>query len=611
MLAGPVLSFELITSARRTRLFLWRVAYATLLFALLVLIYLSVFGAGGANSILAASQYARAFFQTFATVQLLAVLVLGPALAAGAIARERERRTIEYLFTTHLTDAEIVGHKFLASIVQLACAMLVGLPVLSLAMLLGGISIDVLLAASLITLSTIGMVAAVSLAASVLARRARDAVVATYALLLAWMLGPMVLGMLLRGSGLVLWVDAALELLQTANPFAVLSKMLANPSAADSMLTSASSRWLALWTMMIVHAAIGAAALLFCWWGLRRLGGERAVTEKSLRRRLHRKRAPGAYAIAWREMHAGRSHRGWAKAGRAVMVLLIVAAIAGSCWRFYLSAVTAGEEFVWFQVGFATLLGFCAMTLIAAWAASSIGAEREAETWVTMMATPVSSREMLAGKIAGSIYAARPALVPLVVLWVLGGVDDPRSLAALPFTLAAMAVLSLAAATVGVGFSLWCASSTRALGMTLGSGLAIVLVSTCCTFPFIAINPVYLMAFPGAMNYAMWEADWGSPSEPFMLWFMAVYLVFWIAGLVAYLGLVWLLWAMLVGNFDRLAGRAIERPLIYAEDLPVSVAAPTTAIADPPQAIAPAIDRAQMPQSANEPAAASWEAESP
>ena len=88
------------------------------------------------------------------------------------------------------------------------------------------------------------------------------------------------------------------------------------------------------------------------------------------------------------------------------MVLLIAAAIAGSCWRFYLSSVTAGNDFMWFQIGFTTVLGFCSLMLIAAWAASSIGAEREAETWVTMMSTPVTSQEMLAGKIAGSIYAA-------------------------------------------------------------------------------------------------------------------------------------------------------------------------------------------------------------
>ncbi len=106
-------------------------------------------------------------------LQLAAVLLLGPAVAAGLIARERERRTIEYLFTTHLTSAEIVLDKLAAAIAQLTVAVLAGVPVLAIAMLLGGITLEQVLLSRWSTLSTMLVVTSISLAASAVSPRSR------------------------------------------------------------------------------------------------------------------------------------------------------------------------------------------------------------------------------------------------------------------------------------------------------------------------------------------------------------------------------------------------------------------------------------------------------
>jgi len=52
---------------------------------------------------------------------------------------EHERRTIDYLLTTQLTDAEITLSKFLARLSTIVLQLLVGLPVMLLVMLFGGI----------------------------------------------------------------------------------------------------------------------------------------------------------------------------------------------------------------------------------------------------------------------------------------------------------------------------------------------------------------------------------------------------------------------------------------------------------------------------------------
>ena len=46
----------------------------------------------------------RAFFLSFSWLQILLILLVGPAMAVGTIATERERRTIEYLFVTDLVE---------------------------------------------------------------------------------------------------------------------------------------------------------------------------------------------------------------------------------------------------------------------------------------------------------------------------------------------------------------------------------------------------------------------------------------------------------------------------------------------------------------------------
>src|SRR3972149_5589477 len=104
MLLGPVFAVELITSGRRKRYFVLRVVYALILLASLWSSYESVTGFRRATSLAQNANVAAEFFQTFSIVQILAVLVAGPAMVAGTIAVERERRTIEDLLASDLSN---------------------------------------------------------------------------------------------------------------------------------------------------------------------------------------------------------------------------------------------------------------------------------------------------------------------------------------------------------------------------------------------------------------------------------------------------------------------------------------------------------------------------
>ena len=126
------------------------------------------------------AQFTFTFFRTFGIMQLFVVLLIGPAIAAGTIAQERERRTMEYLYATPLSNFEIIIGKLGGRVLQILYLVLSGVPVLALAMLLGGIAPRNIVTLTAVTLSSVLFVAMVSMAVSAWTARARDAVIRAY-----------------------------------------------------------------------------------------------------------------------------------------------------------------------------------------------------------------------------------------------------------------------------------------------------------------------------------------------------------------------------------------------------------------------------------------------
>jgi ABC-type transport system involved in multi-copper enzyme maturation permease subunit len=192
MLPGPIFNVELLTSARRARYFFIRAIYAAVLLIALGLVYQSFTYnlAGETVNIRIMAELSAAFFAVLSWLQLTLVVLLGPAMIAGAIATERERRTIEYLFASSLSNAEIVLGKLAARILHVVYMVLAGVPILALMMLLGGIAPEELLALAVITLCTVLTIATLSIAISVWSARAREAVTRSYLVLFALLVLP-------------------------------------------------------------------------------------------------------------------------------------------------------------------------------------------------------------------------------------------------------------------------------------------------------------------------------------------------------------------------------------------------------------------------------------
>ncbi|HVK12055.1 MAG TPA: ABC transporter permease, partial [Gemmataceae bacterium] len=183
-LFGPVLAYDVLRAGRKKWAIYARVTYAIVLTVIFVFTYATWYSFatrfGGPVQPKHMSRLAENYFAAYMVVQFILVCLLTPAAVAGAIADEKERRTLEFLLATDLRDREILFGKLASRVGALLLFLVAGVPVLSAIQFFGGIEPDYVLAGFTATFSTVLVLAALSIAASVLAKRARDAIVLTY-----------------------------------------------------------------------------------------------------------------------------------------------------------------------------------------------------------------------------------------------------------------------------------------------------------------------------------------------------------------------------------------------------------------------------------------------
>jgi ABC-type transport system involved in multi-copper enzyme maturation permease subunit len=150
---GPVFMYDLARTARQGSLFWHRCLYACILLALLFYHLQILHPQSGLFETSALNapkvpEFAHSIFVTLLGVQFTGILFLTPLYAAGPLADERQRGTLDLLRTTALTDREIVIGLTAARLANLFLLALAALPVLALLFVLGGIdAIQLVLAA--------------------------------------------------------------------------------------------------------------------------------------------------------------------------------------------------------------------------------------------------------------------------------------------------------------------------------------------------------------------------------------------------------------------------------------------------------------------------------
>jgi ABC-type transport system involved in multi-copper enzyme maturation permease subunit len=148
-------------------------------------------------------------------------------------------------------------------------------------------------------------------------------------------------------------------------------------------------------------------------------------------------------------------------------------------------------------------LGVLMLLRATARGASAVAGERDRDTWASLLATPLTAREILWGKWAGCVWGQRGLMYLLGAVWTVGVLTGSVNPFALAFTAVALAAYLNAFAWLGIRCSVIARTSrvalTRAvpLALFLAGGFWIVLGGCCAGIGIAGGGTRYLGAVDG------------------------------------------------------------------------------------------------------------------
>jgi ABC-type transport system involved in multi-copper enzyme maturation permease subunit len=615
---------ELTTAARRGQLQANRAWFAGILLVIVLGTFASWYIAADqtVSRDMMSEVAARSFLFVLAAH---AISILGLAtLGAVSIAGEMDRKTLGFMLATRLRSAEIVLGKMAACLAWFVTSLAAGLPVMILLNVLGGVHPHMILLAYAGVASTALFVLAISLFVSSGAATGRRAGGITVFLIVAWLIVPVFLGMtpLLSRIGLQppAFVREIIAWLLASSPFGLVPMFIGggvNPRAVYYTLGKMCGLQLAGAAVLIVGAIVRLRPAFRV-----NFGGDGGPLARRLSRPAwrFRPRPPvGDDPILWREMHTSRGGIVSQLIGQSIALAVLAAvgyvtfffasrafvelwhhgyiAVASTTerpelnlvLRFFLDDSGPHVPVDAARLDFNLFLRFAACSILFMLALVSSGIaieliviERAKETWNSLLATPLSPREILLSKLRVAIWRLRGLGMILSVLWTLGLLSG----AIHPLGLVVAVLLTATSTALFLVFGLRAAVRAKDHSTAYGGVLGLTLPST------LSSGLPYLL--PAGISSALW----GAGSAPFVAWlslvsYREVHSLFqlpvypalqWInldsaggplvAALTCLIGIVapalaaWWMWNNTVANFDRWVGRPSRNNPVSPDDSP-------------------------------------------
>jgi ABC-type transport system involved in multi-copper enzyme maturation permease subunit len=444
------------------------------------------------------AEFANAFFAAFVGVQFAAVILFTPALAANAVAEERSKNTLMFLFTTHLSNREIVAGKLLTRLLQVGLLVLTGLPVLAMMQLFGGIDPNLVLGSFWAVALTGLSLGCVGVVCGIRAKKPQNASWRAYQLLLAyaalsalsiwffdlpfgkatgwfWAIGPAGRGVVTPTVGFTpptdpAWWQICVEAFNAGNPYFAYLRMYYEQARGTPFFDSL---MIALRSFTFFHGVIALAFGGYAIFRLRavaarQVAGLKPAKSKYLKAASHppiRDRP-----VLWKEIYCeSKPRQRWL-------------ALFFSRWFFFISFLPAWIIFLFllddmfsklaeYTIIFLRLAGTLVACLlcirVALQAARSIAAERERETLDSLLTTALTPGEIVAGKWWGAFLSCRWILFWLIVHWGLGVLTQSVAWFSVPLLLVEVLIYAACAASVGMLCAAIFASSKQAMTMAL------------------------------------------------------------------------------------------------------------------------------------------------
>lgn len=188
MQMNPVLENEMKRNMRSMKSS-WVVLGVNLVLTIVAVV--TYFGTGGKENYLASGQYQFPIqcYMMMAYALFCMISLLVPGVAGGSIAIERERKTLDVLLTTHLSPWKIIIGKLESSLCLIFIMAISSLPVISLILAFGGISVFDLFAMVLILVVSGIFIGSVGILCSAVIKKTTVATITSYVLMIFLTLG--------------------------------------------------------------------------------------------------------------------------------------------------------------------------------------------------------------------------------------------------------------------------------------------------------------------------------------------------------------------------------------------------------------------------------------
>lgn len=539
---GPIFAREFVTVPRREKHHAARTAILVLLWVIGLTAWQATVGFNVNPTLGEVARFGLLFFQIVCYVLLTLLLFFSALSAAGTISQEKDRRTFVLLLLTDMRDYEIVLGKMLGSLLPIFVLLSVTMPILFLSLLLGGISVEQVIQAGLVFLGT--SLAAGSIGGLVALWRERTfqslaLAVLGIVLYLAIVQAMPVIASLFVSSEAVDWNDVKAWF----DPFRAMRSVLEPPIGEDSGLSPA----YVFFGFMILFCVMLNA---FGVWKLRKWNpsGEPVMQrevptredEQDAESRAHAHAAPGKAREVWENPILWREIATYAYGRRPLLVKFMYFLVLGLiCWFAMGELFQSGE-----RGGFVAALGLVpvgvlSLLLLAAQSVTSITSERDGNQLDLLLATDLSPKEFVFGKIGGVLWNSKEFLLPpliLAVVYAVYGAYMPQakiyagesilknSWLPLFCILGAMVVMLAFALVLGLHVSLRIESSRLAIANTLGT-IFFLSIGTLISIYLIIINGGslgnQLLSFAGFLGMGIggfwWVLSAGRPAAALTL----------------------------------------------------------------------------------------------
>ncbi len=488
---GPILTREWLVGPRRLRFYAQRVIFVAVLFSLVCTTWALLAGVQSVRNLGDLSRFGLLAFQVVVPIELAVTMFLSAVSAASNVSHEKDRRTLVLLLLTRMTNTQVVLGKLVASLMSIFGMILAALPLLLLIAIMGGVSLNQVVMATIVIAITSMWCGALANAVAFWREKTFQTLAITFLGIAGWLLFCEIVA-----SGAVPNIPAELaEVLSPARALWVLCQPIIETSLPKIPGGTAAGYCIFGLSAFFLFSII-ATARLRAWNPSQQVRPQAPEPDEDFSVELReiselasptwKVRSPRRMwnnPILWREV------RTWAYGRKQLLirltyVLFFLIAVGALYWSvssgLALQRSRLADELL--PVAAKVLVPFFVISLVMinALAVNSITNERDAQALDLLLATQITPWQFLFGKIAGVLYVTKEmVLLPMllvVYLWTQNGMSTED----LFMTLAGLLILDLFAATLGIHCGMIYAQSRAAIGTSLGTLFFLFLgVATC------------------------------------------------------------------------------------------------------------------------------------